>query len=78
MTWTSEPWSSAESNGAAIPAAVIGDEAVAVAGEVEGLAFPAVRVQRRAMTQHDRLTGAGAPILVMNGGVVAMVMLLIV
>jgi hypothetical protein len=49
---------------AAVAAAVVGDAAVALAGEEDHLRFPAVRVQRPTVAEHDGL--AAAPVLVIE------------
>ena len=50
----------------AMPAPVMGDAAVAAAGEEEHLIFEGVRRKRPAMAEHDGLSGA--PVLVINLG----------
>ena len=50
--------------GTAVPAAIMGDDAVAVAQEEHHLGVPVVCGKRPAMVKEERLTGA--PILVVN------------
>ncbi|MNW70606.1 hypothetical protein D3C74_499880 [compost metagenome] len=50
-------------------ATVVGDDPVAVGGQENHLRFPTVGVQRPAVTEDNRLTGA--PVLVVNLDAVA-------
>ncbi|MNL43528.1 hypothetical protein D3C87_1660450 [compost metagenome] len=51
---------------AAVAAAVMGDDAKAVVGEVEGLRLPAVRRQRPAVAEHDDRAILAPPVLVID------------
>ena len=50
--------------GAAVPAAIVGDDSIALAEEKQHLRVPVVRRQRPAVTENDRLSRA--PVLVEN------------
>src|SRR5690242_8756739 len=51
-------------SGSTVTAAVVGNDAVALAGEVEHLGIPVVRTERPAMVKDDRLSISWAPILI--------------
>ncbi len=50
----------------AVAAPIMGDDAVALADEVQHLRVPVVGGQRPAVMEHDRLRVPGAPILVVD------------
>src|SRR5690606_13452161 len=52
--------------GAPVPAAVVGDDPVAVRGQEQHLGFPAVRVQRPAVAEGDHRAVLRAPVLVVQ------------
>src|SRR4029077_4284964 len=55
---------------ATVAAAVMGDDTVPLADEVEHLVVPVVGAQRPAVVKYDRLSGLRAPVFVKDAGAV--------
>lgn len=53
-----------------VAAPVVGDDAIAFAGEEEHLVFPVVRAQRPSVAEHDGLGGLGSPVFVVDLGAI--------